>query len=364
MIILRKKIIPATLLIIILALYLSGCGKPDNNDYKLADALEYHPYQLYLQQEPYSKIYVEVDSLEDTEVPELYLKTISDFLGQHCEKETITIVKDDPIRLKPNQKDMPVELISLLYTDGPRATEGDCAYIHCFFYDRQKDIKANIKNPYVYGNTATTAFFNTSYVKHNKVAQLHFIRHELGHILGLATNTEHGDGSHCNNNCLMKASVDVYLTPIYKLFGRSNKGLGLCDDCLNDIKTAKTEQQNSKMRFEGPFLVRKEQGYEIIAMPYLYIISPEINNKSHFDWKNTVEKIQKEFNFLPEEVRPKDKMKTIFATHTDSDNNDYELSEDMELLLLLKSDPVGSIKEYAERYVKKYNTDKEEEKID
>ena len=357
---LNKKIYFSSLVLITLSAIMSGCGQMKEDSFKLSDALQYHPHKLYLQKEPYSEIYVEVDSLENTVVPDLYLDTIKEFLSQHCDKEKITVVKDEPISLKPSQQNMPLELISLLYTDGPKDQNSNCAYIHCFFYSKKDKIKANVNNPYVNGNTATTAFFNMSYVKYDKDAQQHFIRHELGHILGLCTNTKHGDGSHCSNKCLMEASVDVYfLTPIYKVFGQSNKGMGLCEVCKRDLSSIKDQDydQALNLSFRGPFLTRTERDYTVLALPFFYIIAEESKEKAKYDWLKVLKETRVELSNLPESTWPKGKMKRLFGYNTENKNSEYELSKDTELLLKISKDPVSSIREYAEAQLKKKNAE-------
>ena len=92
----------------------SGCGPKSG---KLPTYMQ--PELLYLNDQPYSRLYVEVDSVEGVEVPEQLLDDLRAFLSKHCSKpDGIEIVRDKPIPLS-EIKDVPMGPASVLYLDGP-----------------------------------------------------------------------------------------------------------------------------------------------------------------------------------------------------------------------------------------------------
>ena len=80
----RNAGIPGRILLIFLMtlafVIISGCGT------KAILPTYMQPELLYLKEEPYKKLYVEVDIVEGTEVPDAWLDTLKEFLSTHCSK--------------------------------------------------------------------------------------------------------------------------------------------------------------------------------------------------------------------------------------------------------------------------------------
>ena len=89
---------------------------------------------LYLNNQPYSRLYVEVDAVEGVEVPDQWLDELKALLGKYCSKpEGIEIARDPPIPLS-EVKGMPIGAASILCLDGPDPNRGpQPAYLHVFF---------------------------------------------------------------------------------------------------------------------------------------------------------------------------------------------------------------------------------------
>lgn len=259
---------------------ISGCGSQP------AELPTYmRPDLLYLGHQPYGRLYVEVDAVEGVEVPDQWLEDLRAFLSTHCSKpDGIEIVRDKPVPLK-NIKDMPIGPASILCLDGPDPNSGpQPAYLHVFFYDTDKVFKRMSKSPHIEKDCPCTIFFNIDYIPmwHNKWVK-HVLSHEAGHILGLCRNALHGDGAHCKNHgCLMNQQPDL-LSQLGVLVGIPLK-IKLCKNCQSDLEKYKTEDADPNLAFQGPFLVRREEGYSVASLTHCHFLIPEpIEEK--VDWK-------------------------------------------------------------------------------
>jgi hypothetical protein len=58
----------------------------------------------------------------------------------------------------------------------------------------------------------------------------------------------------------------------------------LCDDCVNDLENYKSENIDPNLTFDGPFLVRKEDGYSVASLPYCNVIIPQ-SLLEIFEWQ-------------------------------------------------------------------------------
>ena len=81
---------------------------------------------------------------------------------------------------------------------------------------------------------------------------------EAGHVLGLCANPAHGDGSHCGD----PACVMYHRLPIFGLGRRE-----LCPRCEEDLANARRMPSPRGLLFRGPFLIRQENGYLVVAAP-------------------------------------------------------------------------------------------------
>ena len=279
--------------VVALAWIVTGCGS------KSAPFPTYmQPELLYLKHQPYSHLYVEVDTIEGVEVPDQWLDELKAFLDKYCEKpDGIEIVQDPPVPLS-EVKGMPIGAASILCLDGPNTGSGSQpAYLHVFFYDRNIGLKAERGAPHVLSNCPCGILFDTGYFRISKGKAEEFaMKHELGHVLGLCKNPNHGDGVHCKNQgCLMYKDPGL-LSSFGLLFG-SRVEKQLCADCQKDIETWKSGDIDPKLAFKGPFLIRREDYYSVASLPYCDLIIPN-PVESTFEWTKLL-------SFLKDVIREK-----------------------------------------------------------
>jgi hypothetical protein len=256
--------------LVVLTWMVTGCGS------KSAPFPTYmKPELLYLKHQPYSHLYVEIDTIEGVEVPDQWLNELKAFLNKYCSKpEGIEIVKDPPVSLS-KVKGMPIGAASILCLDGPdTSSNSQPAYLHVFFHDRNIGLRTERGAPHVAAYCPCRLLFDVSYFRVSKGKAEEFaLKHELGHVLGLCKNPKHGNGTHCNNQgCLMYKRPGL-LHSFGLLFGfRVEKQL--CAECQRDIKTWKYGDVDPKLSFKGPFLIRREDGYYVASLPYYDVIIP------------------------------------------------------------------------------------------
>ena len=271
--------------VVLLVCVLSGCGSQSG---QLQTYMR--PELLYLSHQPYSRLYVEVDTIEGIEVPDRLLDDLKAFLGKYCSKpDGIEIVRDEPVPI-PEVEALPISLASISCIDGPRPDSGpQPAYLHLFFYDTDMVFKRIRRNPNVPGFCPCAIFFNVDYARRWST---YLIKHEAGHVLGLCKNAVHGDGTHCrNHDCLMCAMPDLF-SQLASLVA-SPPGGQICADCRHDLELWKSEDAGSNLIFKGPFLIRREDGYSVASLPYCHILIPApIEDK--FDWQKTLLRIKED----------------------------------------------------------------------
>ncbi len=233
------------------------------------------PELLYLNDQPYNRLYVEVDTVEGVDVSDRWLDELRALLETYCTKpDGIEIVRDPPIPLS-KVEGMPIGVANILCLDGPDLDSGSQpAYLHVFFYNKYVGLKKEPRSPHISSFCPCSVLFNASYFRISKGKAEEFaLKHELGHILGLCRNPEHSDGAHCKNQaCLMYKSPGL-LNTFGLLFG-SRIEKKLCIDCQKDLKTLKSLDYDPKLSFKGPFLIRREDGYAVASLPYYDVIVP------------------------------------------------------------------------------------------
>lgn len=246
------------------ALVDGGCGP-----HSAAFPTYMRPELLYLKDQPYTRLYVEVDVVEGVDVPQEWLDELEAFLSRYCRKpDGIALVRDKPIPASA-VVDIPMDYVAILCTDGPSGGGDDQpAYLHVVFYDSNKWPRQKARPPHVYATcpTAIVCDVDRYFRTFKDRAAGAILRHEAGHVLGLCRSPEHGDGSHCRSpGCLMQQSPGVG-TQIGLLFGVPWKDR-LCDACERDLKASLTEATPENLSFAGPFLVRHEDDYDVVRLP-------------------------------------------------------------------------------------------------
>jgi hypothetical protein len=252
------------------------------------------PELLYLKQQPYSRLHVEVDTIEGVEVPDRWLDVLKAFLGEYCSKpDGIEIVRDKPVPISEIEN-LPMSLASILCIDGPDPnSRAQPAYLHVFFCDTDMGFWQKSIPPRVPQSCPCMIFFDVGYFHITKgKTEMSALKHESGHVLGLCKNTTHCDGAHCRNHgCVMCAMPDL-LSQVALLVG-SGLDWQLCADCRHDLEVWRSEDVDPNLVFKGPFLIRREDGYFVASLPYcdLIILSPM---EDMFDWQEVLLQIKEQ----------------------------------------------------------------------
>ncbi|MBN1362073.1 MAG: hypothetical protein JW993_15875 [Sedimentisphaerales bacterium] len=241
-----------------------------------------HPERLYLQDQPYRRLYVEIDRMEGADLPDYLIDELKAFLGAHCLKPGGIKVVSDPPLPQETFASVPLSLASILCIEGPPADEGpQPAYLHVFVYDGKRTFKGARRNPRIMTTCPSAVFWNVDYARSfSDAVKIHMLRHELGHVLGLCQNTAHGDGAHCSKyGCLMYPMPDwlSQLGGAVHLHFREHR---LCEECRRDLELARQTPRDEGLSFAGPFLVRKADGYSVASLPFYDAIIGSVG----FDW--------------------------------------------------------------------------------
>ena len=243
------------------------------------------PELLYLNDPPYSRLYIEVDTVEGVDVPDQWLDEMKTFLGKYCSKpDGIEIVRDAPIPLS-EVKGTPIGAAKILCLDGPDPnSDSQCAYLHVFFFDKNVGLTYERVGACISGYCPSGVFFNDSYTRSSdSKAKVLELKQALGFVLGLCRNSKSIYGQvNCENQACLMSKNPGFLPEFGLLHGSRVEDL-LCADCRNDIETLKSLPPDPKLSFRGPFLVRHEEGYSIASLPYCDVII--LNSvESTFDW--------------------------------------------------------------------------------
>jgi len=163
-----------------------------------------------------------------------------------------------------------------LHLNGPESQ--DAAFIYFLFYDShlagtsaQEPCTLRLPHP-------AAVFIDRRYLKKwswipgaGDVGQK-MLLHEAGHVLGLCTDQSHGDGLHCTNYpCLM--NLELYIRPLRLLLpGPVMPQRKFCAACQTDLAAHRQEPPANNLRFLGPYCVRTETAYHVVATPgFVYV---------------------------------------------------------------------------------------------
>ena len=251
------------------------------------------PELPFLLSQPYNRLYVEVDTIEGDKMPDGILDELKEFLSKYCHKPGgIEIVHNDTIQ-KSEYKDRSAEIVANLFIDGPPhdANDTQTTYLYVLFYDSKKMGKQrNFKTPHVNFPYSCVIYYDIDFARvvKNRVVR-NFFLHEAGHVLGLCKNTAHGDGGHCANKGCIMSTIGVSVTKT--ILGLPMKKLDLCADCQKDIEEVQATNPTTKMSFNGPFLVRQEQGYWVASLPVSDVVS--FSGIDIFNWRVMLTEMKK-----------------------------------------------------------------------
>jgi len=227
-------------------------------------SMVYRSALMYLSPEPYREIFIEIDAVEGLEPDEEMIQSLVQFLRTHCQKP-VRIVLKKPIPRDAAREVSPMALATRRVTGPPT---DNVAYIYVLFHH------GTGKKAYVLSGYRCAILVPMAGAKPSErwVLARFVLKHEAGHLMGLCRNTAHGDGIHCRNgHCLMlprataKWSISRYLLGQDPVTDRGPTDL--CGDCKRDILEIKNSGRDCGIEFNGPVLIRNEQGYFVGTLP-------------------------------------------------------------------------------------------------
>lgn len=240
-------------IIMLLALFITGCIKTIASDDDLVDARAYHNQKVgtsaadLLREEKYTSLKVEVQYMEGYEPDETALRNLQFFLYEHLHK---------PKGISVTTKKIAASRDSVLTLDQVIAIER--ANRTAFVRDDELTVYILYTNTYfsdpkmlgwAYRNTSAVLFGRKLWEHARREdtpdrinLETNVLKHELGHLLGLVNvgtplQSEHKDhkhGKHCSNrHCLMYYVVDSK-HPFRLLLKREQPELD--EACLEDLR--------------------------------------------------------------------------------------------------------------------------------
>lgn len=311
------------------------------------------PELPFLLPQPYSHLYIEVDTTEGTKIPDGILDELKEFLSKYCRKpEGIEIVIDDVIP-QSEYKGRSAEIVANLFIDGPLhdANDTQMAYMYVIFYDSKKMGKQrSFKTAHVNFPYSCMIYYDIDFARiiKKRIAR-NFLLHEAGHVLGLCKNKAHGDGGHCANKGCIMSTIGVSVTK--SILGLPMKKLDLCADCRKDIETAQAINPPTKMSFNGPFLVRQEQGYWVASLPVSDVVS--FSGTDIFDWREMLAKMKQSVRTYEKPLQNDPHARLHNFMPYDTGDSPEEIDKARAKLVRAKKDPNISVRLCAEGALKK-----------
>ncbi len=226
---------------------------------------------LYLRSDPYDRLHVEIDAVQGAEPTAAAMTHLEALLQTYCDKPSGITIRRDEVIPEAESKGLPETRLAALHMSGPPAdkqAEG-AAYLYVLFYDSRHE-QGPVDNPHVAPHYPCAIYVDMAYwgmlsqlwgvqaseamLRDGYLAKA--LHHELGHCLGLVTNTTRADDLHCPRpDCVMAA---VSRGPPPKQF---------CADCEADLVHTRQHAAGSNLRFYGPCLVRRESKYFVVYLP-------------------------------------------------------------------------------------------------
>lgn len=225
------------------------------------------PWLLNSSSSPYRSLYVEVDAVQGAEPPQEWLDGIQHFLKTECDKPGgVRVVRSNTISAAEAAASS-TSALALKYLDGPPPGS---AFLYVLYYKSSLNPELKVSNPHAVVFPYPCAIFvdrNYNQAGFGDVLGGLILKHEAAHLVGAARNHSHGDGAHCRNRpCLMNPSF-IYVPEMIAQGRVPTPQRDFCKDCLADMALWRTTPAPSNLRFNGPFLTRKENGYTVLTLP-------------------------------------------------------------------------------------------------
>lgn len=227
----------------------------------------WQPWLLNSARTPYRTLYVEVDAVRGEEPAQAWLDELARFLQNQCDKpDGIRIVRSDTISPEEAAAASTTSL-ALRYLDGPPP---DSAFLYVLYYNSALNpaLKKTSPNAVVFPYPCAV-FVDRNYNEagFGDVLGGLILKHEAGHLVGAARTHTHGDGAHCRNQgCLMSPAFE-YVPELVKLGIVPTLQTDFCPDCLKDMAGWRATPAPGNLRFQGPFLARRETAYSVMTLP-------------------------------------------------------------------------------------------------
>ena len=253
-----------------MALALSSCVAPPDGFRKEGLPQEvtfWQPWLLNSSRSPYRKLLVEVDAVQGAEPPQAWLDDLSEFLRTQCDKpDGVRIVRSDMISPQEAMSTSTTSL-ALKYLNGPPAGS---AFLYVLYYNSALNPALKTSNPHAVVFPYPCAVLvdrNYNEAGFGDVLGGLILKHEAAHLVGAARNLSHGDGAHCRNlHCLMNPTF-IYAPEMIALGMAPTPQTEFCADCLADMARWRSTPAPANLRFTGPFLTRRENGYSVLTLP-------------------------------------------------------------------------------------------------
>jgi len=309
---------------------------------------------MYLKNEPYKWIYLEVDAVEGTEITEETLHPAVHFLETHCQKPVVVHLKKS-ISVETAKK-MPPRVLATNRLEGPPADDpkGPPAFIYMLVHSGQNQ---PAKTPGGYISLYPCIFIDLSHIKPNlRWICPELMMHECGHALGL-WNRPGETSIHCDNKtCLMHEGLIIKWSFRKLLLGKDpakKRELAvLCEPCEQKLQEIRNQTCDREMEFKGLFRVRKEKEYFVASLPsHLHL---GLGPGDKMDWDSLAELARKLAieNLLD---RPDGSYTTTFS-HNYSNREEMRQLGPIAIAAAL-NDPQPSVRELAQQ--KKQDWEKE-----
>lgn len=261
------------------------------------------PELLYVLPEPYDRVYVEVASVEGTVPPPEMIESLQSTLETYCSKPRgVKVHLDEPIPLA-SVKSAPGWLIAMEHIKGPppEIDDGKTAFLYVLFYD-SGDLGNESERPRVYAAQPSAIFIDVAW--QSLVLKSHrrqLMVHEVGHVLGLCKNKEHGDGGHCTNKGCVMGPIVVKVREVLGLV-KPDLSDAYCENCTSDLKSLALQPSTGHESFHGPFSVRHMDGYQVATLSHVVILN--VADEWPTDWRTVLDDVRQRGVKLVSTLKP------------------------------------------------------------
>ena len=283
----------ARLVLLLLGIGLAGCATSPPTAAPVQEAAgesdagqvdpAWRPQLLYLLSTPHPRLYVEVEAVQGCAPKDATLRHLHDFLATYCEKpEGIQIVRSRVIT-RAEARGMPPRALARKFMGGPPEAAGRPApaYMYILYYDSALEAKPlpmatnqltagqlpQNRHPHADILPYPAIYMNVRYGYEQWVPK-EILMHEAGHLLGLASRKDHATNRHClDPNCVMNRILKLSLDRVV-LGEHPTTQIQLCSRCRQDLINSLKLPAPTNLGYAGPVLVRSEEGYTVLALPY------------------------------------------------------------------------------------------------